>query len=293
MDKKEWICPVCECNKQKGEGKYTAITKLFKNRKLIICERCNCKSIFPVIREEELMKYNSNYWGNVQSTTEISRKIQFAQALSRIEYLAIKIGEMTNFDILDVGAGEGHFFDSLKQKINNFNYYAIEVDKNIYPTLEKRGKVYGSLKDLKNQKFDLVILSHIIEHISKPREFLFEIKKLLKKDGYIFIEVPNRDDLHKKVLEPHLIVFEKKSLESLIGIVNMKIIDLTTVGESIRKLSQFKTLSSSFQKIIKKLLPDKIKKRMTSQICDFQIKRLKLNDYGGNRCWLRVIMKNN
>ena len=43
----------------------------------------------------------------------------------------------------------------------------------------------------KNKKFDLIIIRNLLEHLVEPGRFVFEIKKVLKKNGHIAIEVPN------------------------------------------------------------------------------------------------------
>ena len=44
-------------------------------------------------------------------------------------------------------------------------------------------------------KYDIIILSHVIEHFREPKEILIKIKSMLKENGFIYIEVfisPNK-----------------------------------------------------------------------------------------------------
>jgi 2-polyprenyl-3-methyl-5-hydroxy-6-metoxy-1,4-benzoquinol methylase len=42
-----------------------------------------------------------------------------------------------------------------------------------------------------SHKFDLIICSHVLEHVSEPRKILQNIKALLKKNGVVFLGIPN------------------------------------------------------------------------------------------------------
>ena len=50
----------------------------------------------------------------------------------------------------------------------------------------------SNLKDLSGQvAFDLVICSHVLEHLANPLDTLKELIGAVKSDGFIYIEVPN------------------------------------------------------------------------------------------------------
>jgi 2-polyprenyl-3-methyl-5-hydroxy-6-metoxy-1,4-benzoquinol methylase len=50
----------------------------------------------------------------------------------------------------------------------------------------------GGIERLEGQApFDLIILSHVLEHMKEPVQFLNSLKKWLSEDGIIYIEVPS------------------------------------------------------------------------------------------------------
>jgi 2-polyprenyl-3-methyl-5-hydroxy-6-metoxy-1,4-benzoquinol methylase len=45
--------------------------------------------------------------------------------------------------------------------------------------------------NFKNEKFDVITLFHVMEHVSSPHKLLKDISNYLKEDGIVYIEVPN------------------------------------------------------------------------------------------------------
>lgn len=53
--------------------------------------------------------------------------------------------------------------------------------------------VYNGLNlPLGNNKFDIVFSIHVLEHTKSPKTYLSEIFRVLKKDGILFLDLPNR-----------------------------------------------------------------------------------------------------
>ena len=78
--------------------------------------------------------------------------------------------------------------------------------------------ISGDLPDY-DKKFDVIIISHVLEHLINCRLVISSLRELLAEDGIIFIEVPNCEDLitleHSVFTQPHLHHFTEKSLEFL------------------------------------------------------------------------------
>jgi len=108
--------------------------------------------------------------------------------------------------ILDIGCGKGELTFDLAKKVKkviaiDFNKKSIEFAKKRF-SLENIKYIVGDItKDVQEQKFDVIILSNVLEHIENRVEFLNKIRSLAPK---ILIRVPmiNRDwiTLYKKEL---------------------------------------------------------------------------------------------
>ena len=103
-----------------------------------------------------------------------------------------------NKKILEIGGGHNsisNMFDNLKKK-NNIDLVSFDPNgKKLKNVKHKLVKDFFNSKNIKkyNIKSDinLIIHSHLIEHIYSPRQFLFNINSLLSKKGYHIFSVPN------------------------------------------------------------------------------------------------------
>ncbi len=97
--------------------------------------------------------------------------------------------------ILDVGCGEGFTLQKLKnrnigKKLEGVEYLerAIEIGKKIHPELKlKQGNIYEL--PYKDNEFDLVLCTEVLEHLEYPEKALKELRRVSKK--YCVISVPN------------------------------------------------------------------------------------------------------
>ena len=49
------------------------------------------------------------------------------------------------------------------------------------------------------QKFDTIIMAHILEHVKHPLLLLKRAKQWLEKDGILLVDVPNANSLHRQI----------------------------------------------------------------------------------------------
>lgn len=69
--------------------------------------------------------------------------------------------------------------------------------ENSAPNIFYRISIVENL-DIK-EKFDVVLLSFILEHVASPQIILGKAAKFLKKNGVLFIMVPNAESLHRRI----------------------------------------------------------------------------------------------
>lgn len=95
-----------------------------------------------------------------------------------------------NYAILDVGCGYGRFY---KYAIaNKFDYYGVDINENIVKWNSDDGRKVTHIDENKhkNKKYDIILMSHIIEHL-EPKEvvgFIEEYAAILNYNGcFIFL----------------------------------------------------------------------------------------------------------
>ena len=108
----------------------------------------------------------------------------------------IKTIRPLNIDsVLDVGCGEGFTLARLqKEKIGKefegieYDEREIELGKKLYPRLKiTKGDIYKL--PFKNNSFDLIVCTEVLEHLDNPRKAYKELIRVSKK--YILLSVPN------------------------------------------------------------------------------------------------------
>ncbi|WP_405400162.1 class I SAM-dependent methyltransferase [Maribacter sp. Asnod2-G09] len=92
--------------------------------------------------------------------------------------------------LLDIGCGTGEFLISAKNK--NWETVGVELnDSARKKAIDKKLEIYKSLDDLNNQKFDVITLWHVLEHLPDLDKQINKIASLLNKNGTLIIAVPN------------------------------------------------------------------------------------------------------
>lgn len=97
--------------------------------------------------------------------------------------------------VLDAGCGSGELAVTIKKQYNA-EVYGMDLNKVAVQHAIKRG-VKANIVDLdkkwphKNNFFDCVTATEIIEHVINPDHLLLEAKRVLKPGGYVVIQTPN------------------------------------------------------------------------------------------------------
>lgn len=139
--------------------------------------------------------------------------------------------------ILDIGSGRGFMLYYLKKYYKYKTAVGTQIEKNSYEFSKSKLGLEIYNKDLldiqfKDRQFDLVTIWHVLEHVPRPEDYVIKIRKLLKPNGTLVVEVPNFDSWTRVFtnkywlgldLNYHLFFFNKKTLTSLLKKYGFKI----------------------------------------------------------------------
>lgn len=213
----------------------------FGDIKLYYCNDCDLAFANPMPEESKLnffYKYIYRDFGrphylNIQ---DIDRNLFNDKNMNYIQYLSSKIELNKITKIFDFGSGSGDIGFLLKKKYNHLKLYTIENDSFSQKILIKRNyKIFNSFNDI-DTKFDLIISTHVFEHLTNLN-VINDFKKIVNKNAFIFIETPN-NLFHKNFIKrpydsPHLLFFSKKTFENIKKLFELDISDLTYASHSI------------------------------------------------------------
>ncbi|MGH2566906.1 MAG: class I SAM-dependent methyltransferase, partial [Bacteroidota bacterium] len=144
--------------------------------------------------------------------------------------------------ILEIGAGEGSILKRLSEADFGNELYALEISPTGVETIKKKNisrlnecsLFDGYNVPYDDEKFDLVVLSHVIEHVEYPRKLLYEAKRVAK---YVFVEVPLEDTarlsenfIFDKV--GHINFFSPKTIRRLIQSCNLEVLEQRVTNPS-------------------------------------------------------------
>ena len=161
----------------------------------VICKNCGLIRMNPYYTEDFLKIFYSKFYspiyrGNSKCSEEnFNERISYGNLI--IENIENIIGGISNKKVFEIGCGAGGILQAFKLKGNDV--YGVDYGKEYLEFARMKGLnvVEGDFNEL--EKFgqcDILILNHLLEHITKPINFLKNIRKLLKEDGYLYIEVP-------------------------------------------------------------------------------------------------------
>ena len=132
---------------------------------------------------------------------------------------------------LDIGCGNGAFLKAMGARLPHWNLYGTEYNKKYKYLVEKlpgvREVFTGDLKAI-HQKYELISLIHVLEHIVQPENFLVQIKRMLAPNGLLFLQVP----FHKKnpfelLTVDHASHFSMSSIRRLLNRSGLRVVFIT------------------------------------------------------------------
>ncbi|MFH1581651.1 MAG: class I SAM-dependent methyltransferase [Pseudomonadota bacterium] len=229
-------CLVCQSNNSmllysniKG-GKYN----------LSYCDSCGLAQLDPLPSQVEL----ENYYSGIYYPNELDDdfvKLKASKDSRKFLKLIKKIEKHKNpSTLLEVGCSYGFFLDIARDR--GWDVYGAEYAKSPAEYAKSnlglnviRGGVEEAFEFKK--QYDVIVLSHVLEHFTNPREAITTLRPLLKEDGIFIIRTPNFQSLTRFIqdrswfwlLAPeHIYYFSLKNIISMLKAQKFDVIKAKT-----------------------------------------------------------------
>jgi 2-polyprenyl-3-methyl-5-hydroxy-6-metoxy-1,4-benzoquinol methylase len=104
--------------------------------------------------------------------------------------------------VLEMGYGDGLFSAALHNR--NISFSIVEGALSLVQEVQKRYpevKIYHELFEAFTpaEQYDVILATHVLEHVDEPVALLKSMKAWLKPGGKIIVIVPNKDSIHRRL----------------------------------------------------------------------------------------------
>ncbi len=171
--------------------------------------------------------------------------------------------------LIEVGSGLGYLLNCFKQdgwnvvgvepNVGTCRYAESELGIETIPTILEEA-------ELEDRSVDVVLMMHVIEHVSDPYSTLKEVYRILKPGGIFVMETPRYDTLMFKLLgkrernlscNGHIYFFTTSTLEKLATKAGFTVLKTDYVGRSLTLDRLFYVLGvMSKSQLIQKIFKD-------------------------------------
>ncbi|MCZ8539200.1 methyltransferase domain-containing protein [Psychrobacillus psychrodurans] len=172
----------------------------------VICRECGFIYLNPIPVKKELNNFYTyeykKYYGVPVEITDLSYKKRGYEI-----YEFIKEFTSTVNKILEIGAGGGGNLLGLSEKFNTNYLAAVEPGGSSNRSLlSGKINVLGEFYDeepLNIKEYDLIILSHILEHFYNPKKVLKKLWEETSDEAIIYIAIPSLSAIDQKKYSYH------------------------------------------------------------------------------------------
>lgn len=254
IEKKSSNCPICG---KKAKYDFTGHDFMFDKKKLYMYSKCiDCKISFqdPI---PSLITINSYYPNDYENYNDpkpeklnIIEKIRLQyhhgyknliknnainKLLSSIIFYDRRlVNSIPNGNFLDIGCGNGSRL--IKMRRLGWNVFGVELNSFAYKKCKKNNlNVQNTTLEkavFEKNSFDVIYMSHLIEHLHNPVKIIQICDSLLKDGGKLYIHTPNLNSLGRFIfgkfwfaneVPRHLILYSHLGMKKLLQNTDLKI----------------------------------------------------------------------
>jgi len=201
-------CPVCRSHDVKffanaRDVEYCTTDDVYR---YLQCSKC--ESVFlenPPVDKLNVI-YPANYYSYLQSDAKASLLERVKQRFdARLFKQVLKQIPGDHLRVLDVGGGTGWLLSQVRCVSDRVSEtHEVDFDETARDAAEAAGHVFHSKRVeefVSSEKFDLILMLNLIEHVADPVTVLQSMTKLLSPDGILLIKTPNTKTLDRYLFQ--------------------------------------------------------------------------------------------
>jgi hypothetical protein len=246
-------CILCKSESLNFAGSYRCGDKptreFFTGSRVVKCNSCNLLQLNIIPSNDKLNYFYQEIYRDEERYKAVNlEKYPFdnpwflsrGRALTQFTSDSIREYNDRKLKILSIGAGFGYNLHALSESFPGSILFACEPDQFCQPFLRKiNADIFPFILDdsdrikqvRDNGPYNIVIMSHIIEHFADPVENVKLCLSLLDKNGVMIIEVPNcQGSISSWNIAPHISFFTPNTLERVVIQAGGKILKIDTCG---------------------------------------------------------------
>ncbi|HEY3444072.1 MAG TPA: class I SAM-dependent methyltransferase [Paludibaculum sp.] len=290
---------------------------LFGGSQLYRCQGCGLIQACPIPSLPALAEYYAeDYRNHCLSATDTEELTKFPldnlfyynRGQSVAELLASRVAS-SEPRILDIGAGYGHILHAMGERFPGGALSAIEFSNVCVEHLRSRGiTVYAEpAEDVLPAlaPFDVIVLSHALEHFLDPGAMLRLIASRLSSGGILYVEVPHipEEAMHRyidsvwapRVDEPHITFFDPRSLNGVLAASGLAVELCTTAGPEYSRVSALQFHIPHWRWLFERIIPKPVfrflRRQRAAQSLKVNPREEAFYRQGGFRIWIRAIAR--
>ena len=187
-----------------------------------LCKACGLGVLTPRLTEEALVRFYESDYRTLYRGSDHIEDSYFERSYRRGERLIAFLAErgiMVRGGVaVEIGCGPGGILKALQDAGNEV--WGCEYDRECAAFAMARGvkTLLGGIEVLieAGVAADLVVLSHLFEHVPHPYAFLRDLRRVLRSGGMLYVEVPGlhnpNNHFFKSVQVVHLYYFDLETL---------------------------------------------------------------------------------
>lgn len=205
---------------------------------------------FPYPSDESLKRYYTQEYRNIRQESPDENYLRFMRyrALEQTKFILNASSRHHFKSVIDIGCGCGELLNALQPhaaELHGFETDTVMAGHAsahcLCPSVKIHNEHYSPAKHLISS--DLITMSHVLEHIPNPVEFLTNLRtNSLTLGGIMFLEVPNEPLYWLKMQMArkqrglgHLNYFTPASLSTTLSAAGLKVLDIRCFGITLHE----------------------------------------------------------